>query len=159
MKEWNDDKELVSLIKGELYTAVVGDIMDKMGYTHQFLPPHIRPLRDDMFVAGRAMTVLEADVYDNQGTSGTNPVLKRSFGLMLEALDDLKEGEIYICSGSSPSYALWGELMSARAMQCKACRCGGEWLLSRYERNSGFKFSLFFLRSLCSGSGSARKGD
>ena len=33
MKEWNDDKELVSLIKGELYTAVVGDIMDKMGYT------------------------------------------------------------------------------------------------------------------------------
>lgn len=45
MKEWNDDKELVSLIKGELYTAVVGDIMDKMGYTHQFLPPHIRPLR------------------------------------------------------------------------------------------------------------------
>ena len=95
MKEWNDDKELVSLIKGELYTAVVGDIMDKMGYTHQFLPPHIRPLRDDMFVAGRAMTVLEADVYDNQGTSGTNPVLKRSFGLMLEALDDLKEGEIY----------------------------------------------------------------
>lgn len=89
MKEWNDDKELVSLIKGELYTAVVGDIMDKMGYTHQFLPPHIRPLRDDMFVAGRAMTVLEADVYDNQGTSGTNPVLKRSFGLMLEALDDL----------------------------------------------------------------------
>ena len=34
MKEWNDDKELVSLIKGELYTAVVGDIMDKMGYTH-----------------------------------------------------------------------------------------------------------------------------
>ena len=86
MKEWNDDKELVSLIKGELYTAVVGDIMDKMGYTHQFLPPHIRPLRDDMFVAGRAMTVLEADVYDNQGTSGTNPVLKRSFGLMLEAV-------------------------------------------------------------------------
>ena len=28
MKEWNDDKELVSLIKGELYTAVVGDIME-----------------------------------------------------------------------------------------------------------------------------------
>ena len=124
--------------------------MDKMGYTHQFLPPHIRPLRDDMFVAGRAMTVLEADVYDNQGTSGTNPVLKRSFGLMLEALADLQVGEFFICSGSSPSYAFWGEL---------SCRCGGEWLLSRYERNSGFKFSLFFLRSLCSGSGSARKGD
>ena len=49
-----------------------------------------------------------------------NPVLKRSFGLMLEALDDLKEDEVYVCSGSSPAYALWGELMSARAIQCKA---------------------------------------
>ena len=49
-----------------------------------------------------------------------NPVLKRSFGLMLEALDDLKEDEVYVCSGSSPAYALWGELMSARAIQGKA---------------------------------------
>ena len=62
MKEWKDDKALFALIKEELYTAVVGDIMDKMGYTRQFLPPRIRPLRDDMLVAGRAMTVLEADV-------------------------------------------------------------------------------------------------
>ena len=120
MKEWKDDKELITLIKEELYTAVIGDIMDKMGYIHQFLPPRIRPLRDDMLVAGRAMTILEADAYDNQTDSGANPILKRSFGLMLEALDDLKENEVYICSGSSPEYALWGELMSARAMQCKA---------------------------------------
>lgn len=119
MKEWKDDKALFALIKGELYTAVVGDIMDKMGYTRQFLPPRIRPLRDDMAVAGRAMTVLEADVLEGEG-KGKNAVLTRSFGLMLEALDDLKEDEIYVCSGSSPRYALWGELMSARALRCKA---------------------------------------
>ena len=115
MKEWKDDKALFALIKEELYTAVVGDIMDKMGYTRQFLPPRIRPLRDDMLVAGRAMTVLEADVLDAGREAGVNPVLKRSFGLMLEALDDLKEDEVYVCSGSSPIYALWGELMSARS--------------------------------------------
>lgn len=120
MKEWINDKELITLIRQELYTAVVGDIMDKMGYTHQFLPPQIRPLRDDMFLAGRAMTVLEADVCENHQTEGNNPLLKRSFGLMLEALDDLKENEVYICSGSSPEYALWGELMSARAIRCGA---------------------------------------
>lgn len=28
MKEWKDDKALFALIKEELYTAVVGDIMD-----------------------------------------------------------------------------------------------------------------------------------
>ena len=32
MKEWKDDKTLITLIKAELYTAVIGDIMDKMGY-------------------------------------------------------------------------------------------------------------------------------
>jgi regulator of RNase E activity RraA len=116
--EWKNDKELFGLIKAELYTAVIGDIMDKSGYRHQFLPPQIRPLREDMFLAGRAMTVLEANVPES-GNS-VNPVLQKSFGLMLEALDDLKEEEVYVCSGSSPVYALWGELMSARAIQCKA---------------------------------------
>ena len=120
MKEWKDDDSLFKLIKDELYTAVIGDIMDKMEYIHQFLSPRIRPLRDDMFVVGRAMTVLEADVIEHSTAGGNNPLLKRSFGLMLEALDDLKENEVYICSGSSPSYALWGELMSARAIACKA---------------------------------------
>ncbi len=37
------------------------------------------------------------------------------FGLMLKALDDLCENEVYICTGSSPNYALWGELMSMAA--------------------------------------------
>jgi regulator of RNase E activity RraA len=41
--------------------------------------------------------------------------MSKPFGLMLEALDDLKEDEVYICTGSSPTYALWGELMSTRA--------------------------------------------
>lgn len=120
MREWTDDKSLFNLIKSELYTAVIGDIMDKINYTHQFLPPQIRPLNDDMFLVGRAMTVLETDVLENNTTAGNNPLLKKSFGLMLEALDDLKENEVYICSGSSPDYALWGELMSARAIACKA---------------------------------------
>lgn len=120
MKEWQDDKTLISLIKNELYTAVIGDIMDKMGHFHQFLPPQIRPLCKDMTIVGRAMTVLEADVCENHSPSGNNPLLKQSFGLMLDALDNLQENEVYICSGSSPNYALWGELMSARAMQCKA---------------------------------------
>ena len=39
---------------------------------------------------------------------------------MLHALDDLKRNEVYLCSGSSPTYALWGELMSTRAMKLGA---------------------------------------
>lgn len=140
MKEWNNDGELFALTRSELYTAVIGDIMDKMNYTHQFLPPSIRPLRSDMFLVGRAMTVLEADVTDHAGHLGNNPILQRSFGLMLEALDDLKENEVYICSGASPSYALWGELMSARAIQCKAAGA----VVNGYSRDTNGILDLNF---------------
>jgi regulator of RNase E activity RraA len=110
---WKNDDELFDIVRNELYTAVVGDVMDKLGLLHQFLSPKIQPLRDDMFVVGRAMTILEADVVSD--SSSNNPVLNRPFGLMLEALDDLKKNEVYVCTGSSPSYALWGELMATRA--------------------------------------------
>ena len=119
MEQPDKTNQLIQSIRQELFTAVIGDIMDKMGYTHQFLPPQIRPLRDDMLVVGRAMTVLEADCLEYVD-QGVNPSLSKSFGLMLEALDDLKENEVYICTGASPSYALWGEIMSARAMHLKA---------------------------------------
>lgn len=114
-KMWRNDDELFQLIKDELFTAVIADIMDKMEYFHQFLPPQIKPLQRDMVIIGRTMTVLEADSFQNLSTSNNNPVLSKPFGLMLEALDDLKKNEVYVCTGSSPNYALWGELMSTRA--------------------------------------------
>ncbi|RLD30971.1 MAG: RraA family protein [Bacteroidetes bacterium] len=114
---WGNDRELFSIMKDSLFSAVIGDVMDKMGYLNQFLPPQIKPLRADMLIAGRAMTVLEADVYNETSGSGNNPLLDKPFGLMLEALDDLGNDEVYICTGSSPTYALWGELMSTRAMK------------------------------------------
>ena len=120
MKLWNSDTELFEIAKTELFTALVGDILDKMGYLHQFLSPNIKPLRKDMIVIGRAMTVLEADVFEESAKQTNNPMMKKPFGIMFEALDSLKENEVYICSGSSPRYALWGGLMSTRALKLKA---------------------------------------
>ena len=117
---WQSDDELFQLARRELFTAVVGDVMDKLGLQRQFLSPRIQPLRDDMMVLGRAMPVLEADVFGENVSGSANPLMQKSFGLMLEALDDLKPNEVYICTGSSPSYALWGELMSTRAMKLGA---------------------------------------
>ncbi len=118
-KLWRNDDELFQLARRELFTAVVGDIMDKLGYLQQFLPPEIRPLRDDMVIIGRSMTVLEADLLP-KGETDRNQTSKQPFGLMLQALDNLKRNEIYVCSGASPIYALWGELMSTRAIKLRA---------------------------------------
>jgi regulator of RNase E activity RraA len=116
---WKSDEELFETARRELFTAVVGDIMDRFGYFHQFLPPQIRPLSSEMVAIGRAMPVLEADWFDGE-RAGRNPTMQKSFGLMLEALDDLKPHEVYVCAGASPRYALWGELMSTRAMKLGA---------------------------------------
>jgi regulator of RNase E activity RraA len=93
--------------------------MDAMGLTHQFLPPQIRPLHSEMIVVGPAMTVLSADVSSVEDSADGEPP-RKPFGMMLEALDNLRPHEVYIVSGASPHYALWGELMSTRAKQLGA---------------------------------------
>ncbi len=132
MVYWQTEAELFALIRQELFTAVIGDVMDKIGLQRQFLPPQIQPLRDDMVVLGRAMPVLEADVFEERSGNQSNPVMAAPFGLMLRALDDLKVGEVYICTGGSPRYALWGELMSTRAQKLGAAGA----VMNGYARDS-----------------------
>ena len=114
-KLWKVDDELFAIAQRELFTCVVGDVMDKLGLQHQFLPPQIQPLGKDMVVIGRAMPVLSVDVFAEKIAGSANKLMEKPFGLMLEALDDLRTNEVYVNTGSSPRNALWGELMSTRA--------------------------------------------
>src|SRR5271163_2103876 len=118
---WNSDHELFPIVQRELFTCVVGDVMDKLDLQHQFLPPQIQPLRPDMVVIGRAMPVLAVDVFAEKIEGSANSLMNKSFGLMLEALDDLHINEVYVNTGSSPRNALWGEMMSTRARKL-GCR-------------------------------------
>jgi regulator of RNase E activity RraA len=117
---WRSDEELFELVKKELFTAVVGDILDKMGLYHQFLPPEIKPAQSDSILIGRAMTVLTADCFVEVAEGSQNPLSSKSYGLLFEAIDDLKPNEVYIGTGGSPRYALWGGLCSVRAIHLKA---------------------------------------
>lgn len=117
MASWKDQDELFQLIREKLYTPVVGDILDQMGYTHQFLPTSIRPLTalvppnmvgsfsDDKRnkLVGWACTVLENDIF---------AAPKKPFGFLTESLDQLRPNEIYVATGAHNS-ALWGELLTA----------------------------------------------
>jgi len=131
-KLWKTDDELFTIVKKELFTCVVGDVMDKMGLQHQFLPPQIGPLRPDMVAIGRAMPVIAVDVFEEKVTGTANKLMEKPFGLMLEALDDLHRNEIYVNTGSSPRNALWGELMSIRARKLS----GGGAVLNGYVRDT-----------------------
>lgn len=106
MNMWKNEDEMFKLMKEKLYTPVVGDILDELGYYHQFLPQEIRPLTNDMKLAGKACTVLMIDVFGEQ---------KKPFGQLTQALDQLEENEIYIATGGTKRCAYWGELLTATA--------------------------------------------
>ena len=97
--------------------------MDRMGYRQNFLPPQIRPIEPSMVVLGTAAPAIVEDY------PGTN---EGPFGRLLEALDALKEGDVYITNGGATPYALWGELMSTRATHLKAAGC----VLNGYHRDT-----------------------
>jgi len=137
---WNNDAELFAIARRELFTAVVGDAMDKMDLQHQFLPPEIKALRKDMVVIGRAMPVLSVDVFSEKMVGTANSLMEKPFGLMLEALDSLLPGEVYLNTGSSPRNALWGELMSVRAGKLQAAGA----VVNGYARDTNGIFALNF---------------
>lgn len=105
-QSWTSDVELFEIIRSELYTSVVGDILDEFKCYYQFLPQSLHPLRMTDKIIGRAMPVLMADVYGPQ---------VRPFGKLTETLDQLKPGEIYIASGGAMRCAYWGEILTATA--------------------------------------------
>lgn len=129
---WKSDDELFKLMRQRLFPAVVGDILDTLGYLRQFLHPHIRPVANHMVIAGRAMPVLETLCFSAAEEQGKLPLSRQPFGLLFEALDDLRPNEVYVATGCAPKFALWGGLMTTRALHLKAAGA----VLDGYSRDT-----------------------
>lgn len=106
IKPYVTEKLTFELISENLYTPVIGDILDTLGFTHQFLPVEIKPISPQMTVVGRAMPVILGDVYGIQ---------RKPFGRLTEALDQLQPREIYLAKSGHAQCAAWGELLTATA--------------------------------------------
>ena len=129
---WQNDDQLFALMRERLFPAVVGDILDSMGLLKQFLSPGIRPLRPDMVVIGRAMPVLEANCFAASEPAGQLPLSRQPFGLLFQALDQLRPHEVYVATGCAPQFALWGGLMTTRAQHLAAAGA----VLDGYSRDT-----------------------
>jgi regulator of RNase E activity RraA len=104
------ESERFELIRSTLYTPVIGDILDTLGYFHQFLPQAIQPMQQEMRLVGRALPVQIADAWGKQ---------LEPFGKMTAALDSINPFDIYIATGGSMNCAAWGEIMTATAKMRK----------------------------------------
>jgi 4-hydroxy-4-methyl-2-oxoglutarate aldolase len=97
-----------AVIQEKLYSAVIADVLDDLGYRHQALRHDVRPIDPEYKVVGRAYTVLAADVYETPD----EPYLKE-----LQAVDSLSEGDVLVATtNGSASCGLWGELLSTAAI-------------------------------------------
>jgi regulator of RNase E activity RraA len=91
-------------IEERLYTSVLADVMDDLGYRRQVMDHRIRPLYPEARVVGRAATMLAGEVYD---------VPAEPFKLELELLDSIEPGEVVVCTTQGSVHAaMWGELLS-----------------------------------------------
>lgn len=96
--------EYYDRIEQQLYTSVIGDVMDELGYWRQVMRHDIRPLFDEAKIVGRAATMLAAEVYE---------IPAEPFKLEMQLLDELRPGEVVCCTQQgSTRAAMWGELLS-----------------------------------------------
>jgi len=108
MLEWENDKQLFSLMTERLYSSVISDVLDDAGYRNQVMSHEIRPLYKNAVAVGRVMTVLCVDVYE---------IPAQPYKMEIEAVDSLKPNEILVCStNGSTRYSFWGELLSTASI-------------------------------------------
>ena len=91
-----------------LYTGVVADTLDKLGYRSQVLDRRIRPVWPEAAVAGRCHTVSARTVYEV-------PDSNRYDG-EISAVESVTPGDVLVAVIQGPTLgSFWGELVSTAA--------------------------------------------
>jgi regulator of RNase E activity RraA len=121
-----------------LYTAVLSDVLDGLGYTHQAMRPFVRPIDENLVMMGRARTGLYMITYSH--TEGENP-----YELEMKLIDDLKPGEIAVlgCNGPTERLAPWGELLSTASKMRGAHGCVTDGLVRDLRQIRAMEFPVF----------------
>lgn len=104
-----EDAKLFPWIAAHLYTAVISDSCDALGFMQQALGPEIRPVDETLALVGRAKTVLWSDAYH---------VPANPYEGEIRAVDSIRPGDVVVmATGASTRNAPWGELMSTACVQ------------------------------------------
>jgi 4-hydroxy-4-methyl-2-oxoglutarate aldolase len=101
------DAELFQHIETNLYTAVVCDALDDLGYRHQAMRERLRPLFPENHFVGWARTISCVDV---------SHIPENPYAMEIEAVDSILPDEVVVVSTSYSGHnAPWGELLSTAA--------------------------------------------
>ena len=101
----------------KLYTAVIADTLDSLGYHNQVLTPGIFPLDSSLKLCGLARVGLYMPIYHDDETVNV-------YEHEIVLVDSLKENEVpVLCCHGNQKIAPWGELLSTRSSYLKAAGC------------------------------------
>jgi len=104
-----DDADLFDWIAANLYTAVLSDSCDQLGYDAQAMGPEIRPVDDRLALVGRARTSLWHEMYH---------IVEHPYEGEIIAMDSLKPGDVAVlATNGSQRIATLGELMSTACLK------------------------------------------
>lgn len=122
--------------KDQLYSGILCDVLDGLGYRHQALSNAIAGLTDDTVIFGPAFTSIGTQVY----SMPENPLIAQT-----KVVDQLGEGEIYVLvTRGEYNCAVFGELFATAVRQRK----GAGVLLDAYARDikelKKMDFPLFY---------------
>ena len=95
-----------------LYTGAITDVLDRMGFLRQTLPPDITPLRPGMRLAGPA--------YPIEGRPDPAPDYDTAIGKVLEMLGQVPPGHVAVYQTNDRSSAHLGEL-SVTSLKARGC--------------------------------------
>ena len=97
----------LEMMRRSLYSAVVADALDGLGYRRQSPRVQLRPLTTDALLVGRCKTTLWTDMAHED---------PRPYALELAAVDACQADDVLIAAaGGSLRSGIWGELLSTAA--------------------------------------------
>ena len=90
------DSGFLEEVRKQLYTAVLSDVLDETGFRDQAMAARVRPLDDELVMAGFTRTGLFREVF--HVAEGENP-----YDLEIRIIDDLKSGRSSSSAAAVPS--------------------------------------------------------
>lgn len=102
-----NDQEIIDALS-ELYSAVVADVLDALGFRRQYLSPKVHALTPVPRVCGRVFTVKAEAIHG---------IPDEPYKLEMEAVDSARAGDVLVVDANEDeSCGFWGELLTTACL-------------------------------------------
>jgi 4-hydroxy-4-methyl-2-oxoglutarate aldolase len=117
-----------------IHTALLCDVLDRLGHTSTFCGPQVRPLVPGMRLSGRAFT-MRAEAVDRRP--------EQPYEHLLGAFAHIGPGDVVVVAAGDLRSGLWGELLSVAARARGAVGAVTDGLVRDVEQIADLAFPVF----------------